>query len=310
MRDQNLSLSRAGSLAGLLVFALIGPAGARAAQPPPPPPDPPPDAVPPLELLVPGELPVWISRAAAVDDAGQVRWDLFPPGFPDELRRQLDRPDANPWSSSESGCLRTVVSDGTPPAGSMDEVVGSASAILRGRVSARVEGFAGDLPANLLTITVEETIRDSSALSTGPELYVIYPRGRFTFAGVPLCNGLAGFGPVPAVGDRMLLLPREGPVDRNRRVLSPLGEEVFVESRDGLWASEQLWDRDEIRALPSLEALEALVRAKISGDPAGRPFDRAACTPDALVAADPFGALGPTTTGWSTAARSCSASTA
>jgi len=283
----------------LLVGLALGGAGAaRTGSPPEPRPDLP-ATIPPLDLLAPGELPVWVSREAAVDERGEVRWDLFLGDFPDQLRRRAEALARSPGGRPEDQCTTTVASgDFEEHEGSLDEVVDHALAILRGRVVARAEGFAGDLPANLLAVAVDERIQDSSSLSSGSELYVIYPRGRFTFGGIPLCDGLAGFPPVPAVGDRIVLLPHREPVDRERRVLFPSDEEAFLEGPGGVTASGDLSDRDEIRELPDLDALESLIRAKIAGDPAGRPFDRRACTPAALDRTDPYEGLGPYDRTW------------
>lgn len=227
-----------------------------------------PRTIPPLDTAGDTRPLFWVSLDAAVDAQGEPRWDLFSFIFPSELRTRLEyvaeRAAAEPGLDPREICTTTVVSGGPRP-DSLGAVVEEALAILRGRVVALEEGFSGDSPATLLAIEVEERIRLHPSFSGADHLYLIYLHGRFDFAGTPLCNWHDGFEHAPAVGDRLIVLPRWKPADPEGRVIRAAGEAVFVEIEDGVTVAERLWDHDELRALPDLAALETLIRGKIAG---------------------------------------------
>lgn len=288
-------------LAAALVAIFLGPVPVLPAAAGPPAS---PATVPPLDLREEGPERhlAWVSLEAAVDPEGEVRWDLFSTIFPEQLRQRLDfvakRLEADPDLDPLEICTVTVTSGGPRP-DSLGTLVEEALAIVRGRVVALEQGFAGERPATLLTIEVEERLRFHPSYSGSDYLYLIYVHGRFDFAGTPLCNWGGGFEHPPAVGDRLLVLPRREPMDPEGRVISAPGEAVFVETGDGVTVNDRLRDHDELRELPDLAALEALIRAKIAGDPAAEPFDREACTPPALAEWNRYGSLGPYDRSWS-----------
>jgi len=227
--------------------------------------------------------PLWVPAAALLDDAGEPRWDAIDARLAEQLRRA-----ASSFLEHGPGSCSTTIACGLAPARpyfSLQDLVDHASAAYRGRVVAVEDGFTGgSSPSRLLDVSVQRILWAHDGMPRTEVIRVLYPRGEFDFAGIPLCHYAAGFDRLAEVGDDLLLFAYEPPVDRASTVLVPEPEQiVFAIPAGGAEPLTRLTDGDEVRDAGSLDGVEDLVRRKLAGDPAARPFDEEACRPRSMA---------------------------
>lgn len=215
-------------------------------------------------------LPFWISASAATSAAsGEINYDAFGAGLRDAVRSQAI-PVTHSASSASAGesCGQFTVSfnEGAPKAmATWRDAVVNAAGIVKGTITAVSPGFLSTAPATMLTVRINETLRDNDSLRGVSELYIPFMGADFKIGSARFCNaGLSRNGEsfLPAVNDDVLIFVFDAPRDH---YLSARDENLFFGRNDRLYVPT-IFGRDA--SLPekaSLKALMARVRLETRG---------------------------------------------
>jgi hypothetical protein len=242
-------------------------------------------AVPPLqpapEILAadaeePSAPPLWVSAQAAADPGTVLDWDLLGRDgalLRDAVERQrkhLERtkalgaqaPELSLRQIQAADCFTTFSRTGVDGGiDRLEDLVEHSRAIFRGVVRSVALGFGRGVPSSLLTVDVEEVLRDSIPLGKS-RIYVDYPVARFAIGPYHFCNDQQGFA--PKAGDRILVFVRFGPIGRHRVLLNPTLDRIFFESAEaGLYLPGRLPEDPLLADKSHLEEVAALVRDRL-----------------------------------------------
>lgn len=201
-------------------------------------------------LAVPGERPadslrrieskdpdrhfsLWVAASEATQH-GYVKWEEFSRGGRDVIQAMIDMGnrarDNHKLDMPRDGCAswtRQGKRHRYIPNKTLKELAGNFTAIFRGRVVAKAEGFIDGWPGTLYEVDVESSSQPSPA-----SIYVYYPLARIEAEGVVLCHQGDRFPDQPAIG-RQILVFAEAPDSETPLILSPQDEELFFERADG-----------------------------------------------------------------------------
>lgn len=183
---------------------------------------------------------VWISADDAITASGSLREDV---SWLSRLQR-----DIRQWREKQTS-NQTITSDSFPGCdiafgGSLvdgpDEFSIRTEAQLReviqtrevvsGKVIAISSGIHNGMPYSILAIA-----RDASG--TASTVYLMYPRAKFIFDGVTICNEDPAVGPLPEMGDTILFIASY-PIDRSGTLFSTPW--VTHQGRGGIAKSSRL----------------------------------------------------------------------
>ncbi|HEY6141355.1 MAG TPA: hypothetical protein VI670_26670 [Thermoanaerobaculia bacterium] len=160
--------------------------------------------------------PLWVSSRVAFDKNGDLRADLFEPGF----RTMLE---ANRAANAEGGCraaLGAPVIEDHAPKGNLDEVTTSALTIVSGDVVGADAGFYNGAPGTLFQIAVHDVAKSMGRFRGERGIARVF----IAEATIPtphgtICSREPFAAAIPAVGDRVLLFSSVDPIDAERRIL-------------------------------------------------------------------------------------------
>jgi len=88
-------------------------------------------------------------------------------------------------------------------------------------------------PASVLTVEIDDTIRQSVEFTAGETLLVGYPYAAFAIGSDVFCSSDPRYDYRPTIGDRVFLFPHRGTVDEEYRLLIPEPEEILAATADG-----------------------------------------------------------------------------
>lgn len=160
--------------------------------------------------------PLWVSSRVAFDKNGDLRADLFEPGF----RTILER---NRAANTDGGCRSAL---GAPVIGdyaskrNLDEVTRSALAIVSGDVIGADVGFYNGTPGTLFQIAVHDIPKALGRFRDEPGSARVF----IADATIPtrqgiICSREPFAAAIPAVGDRVLVFSSFDPIDSDRQIL-------------------------------------------------------------------------------------------
>ena len=160
--------------------------------------------------------PLWVSRRVAFDKNGDLRADLFEPGF----RTMLEK---NRTANAEGGCraaLGAPVIGDYAPKRNLDEVTTSALTIVSGDVVGADTGFYNGTPGTLFQIAVDDIAKSLGRFRGKPGIARVF----IADATIPTPHGTIcsrePFAPaIPVIGDRVLLFSSLDPIDAERQIL-------------------------------------------------------------------------------------------
>lgn len=154
--------------------------------------------------------PLWISADDAITASGGLREDV---SWLSRLHR-----DVLQWRERQT-TNRAIASDSVPGCdiafgGSLvdgpDEFTIETEALLReviqsrqvasGKVTAIASGIHNGMPYSILAIATD------TSSETASRVYLMYPRAKFVFQGVTICNEDPFVGPLPEIGDSILFI--------------------------------------------------------------------------------------------------------
>ena len=175
-------------------------------------------------------LPVWVSAEAA-EQGGEVDWSLFSEADKRSLKGFLDQNGEDLNCSiflSQPYVHRLNPKDNS----TFSSLMNNAMAIYAGEITAVSPGFFGGLPSSLLTVRVGEVLRASKLIDV-MELLVPYPVARFRIGRSTFCGG-APDSFIPTSGDQVVVFVYDPPLDRSRTLVSPLAQELLIETQGRL----------------------------------------------------------------------------
>ena len=160
--------------------------------------------------------PLWVSSRVAFDKNGDLRADLFEPGF----RTMLEQ---NRAANADGGCsaaLGAPVTGDYAPKRNLDEVTTSALTIASGNVVAADTGFFNGTPGRLFQIAVRDVPKSLGHFRGEHGIARVFiadatiqtPHGT-------ICSREPFAAAIPAIGDRVLLFSSFDPIDAERQIL-------------------------------------------------------------------------------------------
>ena len=251
---------------------------AAASPPSPPAPARTPDVIE-FRWAAPADPPLWVSAQAAVDPDSILNWDLLGReqtsllrGVVEAQQEQVENAGPGlvgapvfsvrpiPSAACESGILS---SEDEGAAVTFQKLVEGAQRIFRGVVRSVEPGFYTGLPANLLTLEVEEGVGEPAVPSV-TRIYLAYPTAHFAIGSYRFCRGEKSY--LPAVGDRMLFFDALGPLDSEGHFFAPARRQVFFEDRAGGLILPDVMKQDrKLADRTGLDEIVSLVRRQLQG---------------------------------------------
>jgi hypothetical protein len=160
--------------------------------------------------------PLWVSSRIAFDENGDLRAELFEPGF----RTMLEK---NRAANAEGGCrtaLGAPVLGDYAPKRNLDELTAGALTIVSGDVVGAETGFYNGTPGTLFEIAVRDVVKSLGRFRGQRGIARVFiadatiptPRGT-------ICSCEPFAVAIPAIGDRVLLFSSLDPIDAERQIL-------------------------------------------------------------------------------------------
>jgi hypothetical protein len=175
--------------------------------------------------------PVWVSQSAALDQQGELRFNLFAEHLAADLRRHLDR--------NRDGNCHEALGHPIPlaawPDHSLGEVVANAHLIVAATVTGITRGFHHGHAGSLLTLSTIERVKETVPLSNEDTLFLFYPGTKIRTSSGIICSVASPSAPsTPDIGDRVVVFMFGQPVDEQQRVISAsFAERHIVIEREG-----------------------------------------------------------------------------
>jgi hypothetical protein len=202
--------------------------------------------------------PFWISARAALDSSGQLRndylghlqfhWDLM-----------SDRGEIARRGCLEQGPAYPDTQPHQVPVTSLAKLREFALAVVRGTVAGSEPGFYHRQAGVLLRLDPIEVIAGDITAANAP-LFIYYPNARFTIGSYSFCKVDPRATHEPLPGDQLLVFVRTGAGGAERRLIGPLVDDVFFETRDGaLIVPQPLRDDPPVAFARSLDDIVAAV---------------------------------------------------
>lgn len=160
--------------------------------------------------------PLWVSSRVAFDKNGDLRADLFEPGF----RTMLEK---NRAANTDGDCRvalgAPVIGDYTSK-GNLDEVTTNALTIASGDVIGADTGFYNGTPGTLFQVAVHDIAKSFGRFRGQQGIARVF----IADATIPtphgtICSREPFAAAIPAVGDRVLLFSSLNPIDAEREIL-------------------------------------------------------------------------------------------
>lgn len=172
--------------------------------------------------------PIWLAAEEAVDESGQLDRNLLP-----RLVAGIERrPTLAPHQCVYFGPLEAEprsLEDGFRPNRTLTDLTAHSRAIYVGKVVEIENGFYFQRPGTLLQVRLEGTLKRSSTFDPDDHLLIHYPAAEFEAGGYRFCKEDSRYLPRPAVGDRILVFADRPPFDRDRILISPGPNTIFVQ---------------------------------------------------------------------------------
>ncbi|MDJ0834937.1 MAG: hypothetical protein QNK37_00390 [Acidobacteriota bacterium] len=158
----------------------------------------------------------------------------------------------------ETGCngMYTATSYAhIPIANSFIDLVRKAPVILQAEIVGIDHGFFMGTASSVLTLKIQDKIKESDQSIPGGTIYLNYPKATFKVGDTIFCAD-SGFPYEPTVGQRMLVFPVTTPHKTDQTFYHVTGEKVFLEDESGkvLIHPEMLLD-ENLRGVESFSQL-------------------------------------------------------
>lgn len=190
-----------------------------------------------------GSAPFWVSAAAVIDASGNLNKQMLDAATYDQIKRTV----AAQHRTSPARVSTLSAGDGPMPCphfiinshptatshhyASLEQASSDAGAVYRGTVTHIEPGFLSGMPASLLEVAITDPIKSSSGFPAGGTVYVAYPAAELAVAGQRLCNAGPNRNFSPHVGDKIVVIAHDRPIDTLGRFL-PTGEDQLIFEHD------------------------------------------------------------------------------
>jgi hypothetical protein len=227
---------------------------------------------------------LWIAASGLVDAEGHLD-EIFLPDKWENLAARLEQWTAEARAAAAAGaepppCIGLVtkisyIPGSEPELERFSDAIESAETVLLGTVRGSAGGFLRGRAGHLLEIEVDERLRESPLHAASPYVYLFYYGGEVSIGAACITHSYGGRWPLPpAVGDQVIVFPREGraAVDDDAAIiaLDPRGFEMVFGNSDrlsilpGLRELPDLQKENDIQGVWRLTQ-EALERGKREG---------------------------------------------
>lgn len=200
---------------------------------------------------------VWVSADEALTATGELHADrLRNLAHKWEFRQSRD-------ALSDEGCYAEgmVLVDPLPhqvPVSTLEQLHDFSLGIVSGMVAGIEPGFFWESPGSLLRLEPTTVVSGTITASSDP-LFVHYPNARFDVGSYSFCKSDPRLPHAPELGDTVLVFIRTGVWGNDKRLISPLPDDVFIETKDGELLTPAALDDDPVVA--AAQALEDIVAA-------------------------------------------------
>lgn len=192
------------------------------------------------------EIAVWVSADEALTAAGEFRADqLSALAYKWKFRESRG-------ALSDEGCYAegTVQIDPLPhqlPVSTLEQLHGRSLGIVSGTVAGIEPGFFWESPGALLRLEPVTIISGTITAENAP-LFIHYPNAHFEVGSYSFCKSDPRLPHEPQLGDKLLVFIRTGAWGNEKRLVSPLPDDVFVETRGGELLSPPALRNDPVTA--------------------------------------------------------------
>ncbi len=219
----------------------------------------------------------WVSAKAAADADHVVKWGLFGDTSEEgtlhsDIRYQEKTATAPKHGSSEvvnipeSQCPSITIASSfseTPdrPAYTLDQLIANSIAIYAGTIVAITPGFASEVPSELLTLKVQEVLRQPEPATSFPYLHLFYGVAHFRIGTYSFCGRPSSAWGEPEIGDRLLVFVYRW-VRQGEPFVSPVEKQLIFGTKRGLQVPAGLGGDPRLR-VGDFPALVSAVRQAI-----------------------------------------------
>lgn len=114
---------------------------------------------------------------------------------------------------------------------SLEHASSEAGAVYRGTIQHIEQGLLSGMAAALLEVAIVDPIKTSPGFPVSGIVYVAYPVAELKIAGQRVCNAGPNPGFTPHVGDELVVIAHDRPIDDRGRFL-PAGEDQLMFEHD------------------------------------------------------------------------------
>lgn len=202
--------------------------------------------------------PIWVSASAALDSTGKLRNDYLW-----QVQYQWDQMSERGQIAKE-GCLAQgpVYVDPLPhqvPVKSLAKLADFSLAIVKGTIADSEPGFYLWSAGVLLRLEPVEVISGEITANDAP-LFLYYPTAKFSIGSYSFCKVDPRASYEPSPGDQILAFVRTGATGPERRLIGPMPEDIFVQTKAGdLLVPEDLRDDPRVAESQSLADIVAAI---------------------------------------------------
>lgn len=190
-----------------------------------------------------GNAPFWVSSAVAIDASGHLNRQVLDASTYEQIERTAAaqhratsaRVKILSTGDGPAPCQHVIVNSHPTAAShryvSLEQASADAGAVYRGTVHHIEQGFLSGMPASLLEVAITDPIKSSPGFPVSGTVYAAYPVADLEIAGQRVCN--AGPNPnfSPHVGDQIVVIAHDRPIDTEGRFL-PTGEDQLLFERN------------------------------------------------------------------------------
>jgi hypothetical protein len=190
---------------------------------------------------------LWVSAEASPNGRPPIDGQLEEKrGQGSEGQGQLGAGEGASGAPRNAPCIRSEPWRAWPPVllhiETLEDAARSAKVIVEGVVVDRKAGFFDRFEGYLLELEPGTVIQGNSASDLGLTYLVFYPQGEVRTKSACYQIEDPKFPPLPAVGDRLLMIALFHPFDEQQRILLPYEETIFVHSMSGALRIPLRWE--------------------------------------------------------------------
>ncbi|HLX08946.1 MAG TPA: hypothetical protein VKY89_13920 [Thermoanaerobaculia bacterium] len=221
-----------------------------------------------------GAPPAWASAQAVADPDRGLNWEALGAAEDSPLRAEVRRQAALPHADTSIGVAQipekactsisidssfTAAED--PPADNVDDLVTNAQGVYAGTITAVTPGFSVHSPYSLLTLKIQETLRE--AAGTPSSIFILHPVAHFRVGPYVFCGAPSKSFGDPKVGDQVLIFVYRW-VKNGTWMVAPVQNEFLLATGKGLVLPPALKADPRLQVATFSELVQAVRRLMAS----------------------------------------------